>query len=232
MLSHRYLPGETTLFLDGVRVGTVKENRIPRQFIIWPAGCHDAAFRDFLLYRSALSDDKAALISQGKLWRGSLEVYAPLSAPLGTAAPVTNLAQSSAAVVSYADDPVDALETLEGKIKLTEMQRLNKKVFSEKTAIALPPESRSCYTGVYEIKPGDRITVEWQNSAFWIVDQGRKQDIFPESLERFFIKHPKLEIEINFSDLQNDRFNGIKMIVNGQVQIRARRVDPASSDPN
>lgn len=185
VLSHRYLPGETTLFLDGIRIGAVKESWIPRQFVIGPAGCHDAVFRDLLLYRAALNDVEASLISQGKLWRGSLEVYVPLHIPLEKGKPVTNMAQSNAAVLSYADNTATALEALEKKIRISEEQRLKEKVFFEKIPVVLPQESLSRYTGAYEINPGDRISVEWQNGAFWIVDQGRKQDIFPESPERF-----------------------------------------------
>ncbi|MCI0500103.1 MAG: hypothetical protein L0Y36_10590, partial [Planctomycetales bacterium] len=226
VLSHRFLPGETTLFLDGIRVGSVRESRIPRQFIVGPAGCHDAVFRNLLIFRAALSDDESVLISRGKLWRGSLEVYAPLGVPFGPAAPVANLAQSNSTVLSYAENPTAALAAIEEKIKITERQRLNEKIFPEKTAIELPQEKLACYAGVYEINPGDRISVEWQNGAFWIIDQGRKQDIYPESPERFFIKHPQLEIEIRFAGLQNGRYSGLQMTVNGRVQIQARRLDP------
>lgn len=228
-LSHRYLPGKTTLYIDGVSLGEVKESRIPRQFIVGPAGCHDAAFRNFLIYRAALSDDEAALISQGKLWRGSLEVYAPLNDSLGKDRPAANLAQSNATVSSYAEAPVVALEAIEKKIKISEEQRLNEKVFPEKSVVELPQENLSRYTGVYEIKPGDRISVDWQNNTFWIVDQGKKQDIYPESPERFFIKHPKMEIEIHFFNLKGNHFNEIKMVINGQVQIQARLVDSPAS---
>ena len=91
VLSHFTARGETLLFVDGKQVGSVAERLEPKNFVVGSAG----DFKDLFLYRSALNADEVAAIHAGKLLKGSLEVYSPLTdAEFKAGGTVENRAQS------------------------------------------------------------------------------------------------------------------------------------------
>lgn len=83
-ISHWYARGETELYVNGVKAGSVQERCLPVRFTL-----NGADFRDWFIYRSALNSDEVALLNGGGMYKSSLEVYAPLNA-----GDLTNCAQS------------------------------------------------------------------------------------------------------------------------------------------
>jgi len=94
VLSHFTARGETLLFVDGKPAGKVAERLEPKRFVVGGPGAaqtgvgadlqvrpgpRQADYKDLFLYRSALNADEIAAMSQGKMLKGSLEVYSPLT---------------------------------------------------------------------------------------------------------------------------------------------------------
>jgi lysophospholipase L1-like esterase len=75
VLSHFTARGETMLFVDGKLAGRVAERLEPKNFVVGNRG----DYKDLLLYRSALNADEVAAMHAGKLLKGSLEIYSPLT---------------------------------------------------------------------------------------------------------------------------------------------------------
>lgn len=108
VLSHFTARGETLLFVDGKQVGGVAERLEPKNFVVGGRG----DFKDLFLYRAALNADEAAALHAGKMLKGSLEVYSPLTdAEFKTGATVENRAQSLTAFKVGNDRIVHADET-------------------------------------------------------------------------------------------------------------------------
>ena len=107
VLSHFTARGETLLFVDGRQVGSVAERLEPKNFVVGSRG----DFKDLFLYRAALNADEVGAVHAGKMLKGSLEVYSPLTdAEFKTGATVDNRAQSLTAFkvgpdrIVHADD--------------------------------------------------------------------------------------------------------------------------------
>ena len=95
VLSHFTARGETLLFVDGKLAGTVAERLEPNRFVVGSQG----DFKDLFLYRAALNADEVAALHAGKMLKGSLEVYSPLTdAEFKTDGTVENRAQSLTAL--------------------------------------------------------------------------------------------------------------------------------------
>ena len=75
VLSHFTARGETLLFVDGKPAGRVVERLEPNRFVVGSRG----DYKDLFLYRAALNADEAAAIYAGKMLKGSLEIYSPLT---------------------------------------------------------------------------------------------------------------------------------------------------------
>jgi lysophospholipase L1-like esterase len=108
VLSHFTARGETMLFLDGKLAGRVAERLEPKIFVVGNRG----DYKDLFLYRSALNADEVAALHAGKMLKGSLEVYSPLTdADLKADGTVENRAQSLTAFKVGSDRIVHAEET-------------------------------------------------------------------------------------------------------------------------
>jgi lysophospholipase L1-like esterase len=111
VLSHYTGWGETHLYVDGKLAGKVTERLEPNRFVIGgpgsaggPAGPKQADYRDLYIFRAALNADEVAVLTEGKVLQGSLEVYAPLrDAAFAANGNVENRAQSLAALKIGAD---------------------------------------------------------------------------------------------------------------------------------
>ena len=86
VLSHFTARGETLLFVDGKLTGKVAERLEPNRFVVGGPGATGAAagpkqadYKDMFLYRAALNADEAAALHAGKMLKGSLEIYSPLT---------------------------------------------------------------------------------------------------------------------------------------------------------
>lgn len=223
VLSHRHLPGETSVYVDGRLAGRVKESLAPRRLQLGPANSRSACFGGWLIWRAAVTDEEAGFISAGNLWRGSLEVCVPLRELPERSRPVPNLAQSAASVTALAEEPPAALAEIERKIAITEEMRKAEKVFPEKTVCQLPAGAETRYTGVFEIGPDDRISIGWTGKTFQVTDKNMELEIFPESADRFFVKHPLFKIEVVFLELEAGRYCNLQMLINGRLRMEARR---------
>jgi hypothetical protein len=91
VLSHFTARGETMFFVDGKLAGRVSERLEPKNFVVGSRG----DYKDLFLYRSALNADEVAALHAGKMLKGSLEVYSPLTdADFKADGTVENRAQS------------------------------------------------------------------------------------------------------------------------------------------
>jgi hypothetical protein len=108
VLSHFTARGETLLFVDGKQVGRVAERLEPKNFVVGSRG----DFKDLMLYRAALNADEVAALHAGKLLKGSLEIYSPLTdAEFKAGATVENRAQSLTAFKAGTDRITHAEES-------------------------------------------------------------------------------------------------------------------------
>ena len=111
VLSHFPARGETLLFVDGKLTGRVAERLEPNRFVIGgpgttagAAGPRQADYKDLFLYRAALNADEVAALNQGKMLKGSLEIYSPLTdADFKTDSTIENRAQSLTALKGGSD---------------------------------------------------------------------------------------------------------------------------------
>jgi hypothetical protein len=85
VLSHFTARGETLLFVDGKPAGKVAERLEPNRFVVGGPGATGAAapkqadYKDLFLYRAALNADEVDALHAGKMLKGSLEIYSPLT---------------------------------------------------------------------------------------------------------------------------------------------------------
>ena len=108
VLSHFTARGETMFFVDGRLAGTVAERLEPKKFVVGSRG----DYKDLFLFRSALNADEVAALHQGKMLKGSLEVYSPLTdSEFITGGTVENRAQSLTAFKVGSDRIVHADDT-------------------------------------------------------------------------------------------------------------------------
>ncbi|MBN2310573.1 MAG: SGNH/GDSL hydrolase family protein [Candidatus Hydrogenedentes bacterium] len=110
VVSHGCARGETELYLDGERFGSMPERILPEQFFLGggavPSGAAAAPqpaagcdVKEWAVYRSALDGHAVKFIYEGGVFQSSLEVYAPLmDAEFSPGEPVENRAQSMAEV--------------------------------------------------------------------------------------------------------------------------------------
>jgi len=225
-LIHRYMNRETLLFIDGEWVGSEKEQLLPRYFSLGvknsPKGVD---YKDLLIYRAALNSDEVQFLEKGNLWRGSLEVYAPLNEPIRENKEIRNLACSSSVVMAYppAQDMEEEISQLEEKIKQSEQQRKNEKVFPERQAIDMAPQELLTYAGEYEVKPGDVMKIIVEEQRIFIVDKGMKIEIYPESKNLFFVKNPQAKVSVIFERKESGEPQVLKLSVNDKLILSAEK---------
>lgn len=96
-LTHYYARGETILYLDSVRVGTLAEKLVPTQVIL---GGRDKKqkklFRNWSFHRSGMTQEEVYRLVADSVLKSSLELYAPLDGDLVSVSDsLVNLAQST-----------------------------------------------------------------------------------------------------------------------------------------
>jgi lysophospholipase L1-like esterase len=107
VLSHFTARGETMFFVDGRLLGRVAERLEPKNFVVGNRG----DYKELFLYRSALNADEVAALHAGKMLKGSLEIYSPLTdADFKADGTVENRAQSLTAFKVGSDRIVHADE--------------------------------------------------------------------------------------------------------------------------
>ena len=91
VLTHYYARGETVLYLDSTRVGSLPERLLLRQLTLGSApGQVGGRYRNWLLYRAGMNADEVQALAADSLLKSSLEVYAPLANSLANLAQSTN----------------------------------------------------------------------------------------------------------------------------------------------
>jgi lysophospholipase L1-like esterase len=84
IVSHRYLPKQVLLFVDGVFIDTISEQITPDRFVLGGFGKNikasapvSAQYREWLVYRAALNSDEAGVLAKDNiLLQASLEICA------------------------------------------------------------------------------------------------------------------------------------------------------------
>jgi lysophospholipase L1-like esterase len=107
VITHQYLSGITSIFINGKSAGSVKESIYLDEFILGGGGDKalypspaKSCFRNFLIYRSALNTDEVKALYFDQLLTSSLEVYCPLNdLELTRGSSPKNYAQSLSKVV-------------------------------------------------------------------------------------------------------------------------------------
>lgn len=89
-VSHWYARGETELYVNGVKVGSVRERYTPSRFTIG-----GAEFSEWFIYRSALNSGEVSLLNEGGMYQSSLEIYAPLGRDGGLVSRAQSLSEIS-----------------------------------------------------------------------------------------------------------------------------------------
>lgn len=96
MLTHYFARGETILYVDSSRVGSLPERLRTRQLTLGGrAAPRDGQFRNWLFYRAGMNADEAHALAADSLPRSSLELYAPLDGRRADRDSLVNLAQST-----------------------------------------------------------------------------------------------------------------------------------------
>ncbi len=104
-LSHCHANSETYLYVNGVKVGPLKEKVKPTIFALGGFNGHKMSpdtlvLKDWMIHRSSLTHEEACGYMAWKMLRSSLEVYAPLTDTFfKTDSGFMNLAQSMTKVV-------------------------------------------------------------------------------------------------------------------------------------
>ena len=92
-------------FVDGKLAGTIAERLEPKNFAVGSRG----DYKDLFLYRAALNADEVAAMHAGKMLKGSLEIYSPLTdVDFKAGSTVENRAQSLTAFKVGSDRIVHA----------------------------------------------------------------------------------------------------------------------------
>ena len=175
--------------------------------------------KTLLVYRSALNQDEVNLLRQGTLWRGSLEVYAPLGTGDGNIRELKNLALSTSNVFVLAGEATTDLDKIEEKIRQAQEARDNQEVFPEIKVMKLDPSLYSSYAGDYEIAPGDAMKVVNEGNRFFLIDGSQNSEIFPESETVFFVKHPQVEVKVLFEKNKSGQVCKLSLQVNGNIVV-------------
>ena len=87
-LTHYAGRGETLLYVDGERVGSVSERLQPDRFLL--GGTAGTDYRDWMIHRAGLNGDEVRALHNDVMLQASLEIYSPLRGE----DPIANRAQS------------------------------------------------------------------------------------------------------------------------------------------
>lgn len=91
-LTHYYAWGNTSLYINDEKVGSLPEKLVPHKFILGSNQVPDQIlYRELFFWRAGMNAEEIAYVNQGKMMKSSLEIYAPL----GGTEPLVNLAQST-----------------------------------------------------------------------------------------------------------------------------------------
>lgn len=231
VMTHRYLLGETELFLDGKSFGTVDERLVPRQFIIGgPGNSRDnlkaaaADYRELLIYRSPLNLEEVKALQEGDMLQASLEIYAPLNeGRLDVNTPLANLAQSLSRVVAYRPDVDKPVAELARKIdQAGKAKRYIDR--NEKKPIEVDSAIFDAYVGEYQVDANLTLIVTKEKGRLLLSpNRTGKTQLFPESETKYFARIMGPKIGVTFVRGRDGKVNGLTFHQDG-MKIPAKRV--------
>lgn len=222
-ISHRYLQNETLIFKGDRLLKRIAEQVIPYHFMLGEK-TKNADFRDMLIFRAALNQDEVRFINRGNLFRASLEVYSPLTEKPGKNKHVKNLVKGTAHVFTLPDDVTDRISNIKRKVTGSDKNRMASLHFPEKKAVKLDPEVLKKIAGTFMVDTKDSVNIQIEGSRIFFIDRGQKTEIFAENSKKFFVKYPLAEITIAFDQIQTRKTTQLKMIINGNLVLKATKV--------
>ena len=99
VLTHYYARGETILYLDSTRVGSLPEKLLLRRVALGgPGAAVGGRYRQWCFYRAGMNAEEVQRLAADSLLKSSLELYAPLHG-----GNLANLAQSTNALIGPAE---------------------------------------------------------------------------------------------------------------------------------
>jgi lysophospholipase L1-like esterase len=227
VICHGYLEKQTTLYLDGKKVGSIDEEFDPLAFLL-KGNKQGTSFRDLRIYRATLTPEEIESLYEHKPVDGSLELLAPLDdGNLSTGMDLSNNALSNLKAVL--DDP-NQQQRVDSLIMKTEKAldvRNHELIVEPKQPIAIDPAIYEQYQGIYEIAPGDCFSVILEDEHLFFEDRGNRAEIFPESETKFFIRYPA-ELTVTFVVDPDGTVTGLIFAMNGR-EMRAKRTDQTNN---
>ncbi|MCJ7581744.1 MAG: GDSL-type esterase/lipase family protein [Candidatus Aminicenantes bacterium] len=233
-ISHRFIMGETRIFINGNPVFRIEEDLLPLQFILGGPGGDSPKFessrsdyREWMVYRTALNTDEAITLHQGILLQPSLELYVPLSEPdWENDEPLKNHALNSGSAFGFPSAKNMSLKHLRDQI---EDAVGHEKIYvdpSVKKAIEVSLSSLKNLEGVYEVDSGLKITITLEDERlFSLFNDGKegKLELFPLSPTRFFMNIVGPEAGMEFKNPVDGQTSEFLMQI-GPQKIVGKRV--------
>jgi hypothetical protein len=149
--------------------------------------------KDILLYRTSLLPYEIQLLNNNQLHHAGLEVY------------LKNLSDKEQLALSNSNFTNDIIAANESKNRLAaEINQYNQKrssmpVFKDKTAIDMTEEMLAGFVGSYLNDQVGEIMVAFKEGKLLLNVMGNQAQIFPESENIFFMKHPA-KITLEYSE--------------------------------
>jgi lysophospholipase L1-like esterase len=222
-LTHGYLHGKTSVYLDGKMLGQVREQIEPDQFTIGRGNSpeksksHPWSYRDIFIYRAALNEMEIEALYKGDMIHASMEIYAPLNDhSIRKDSPVNNLALSNAVLIVDPSDTKEKICLLRNKIDEAARLRMNEYKFKDKEPIDMDPKEFDSFEGFYEIAPGDHFEVTRKSDSLIFIDRGQEMPLLPEAENTFFIKYPG-ELTVTFIKDDAGLVEALILNANGQT---------------
>ena len=223
-LSHGFLKEETLIFVDGQLKAAIEEKILPVHMVLGGAGSRAEAlnpltadFRNWMVYRSSLNGEEAEAIAEGKLLQPSLELYVPLSGESGDIPHILkNRAQSTSQASAFPQFWKDSITDLREKIAA---QDRAEKIFVDPDArksIAVDPKALDELIGDFTVDENLVLTVAKEKDRFFLLFNGGdmgKQELFPLSPCRFFMRIVGPEADVDFLRDKRGRINEIKLTI-------------------
>jgi len=233
-LIYHHLKKELMLDVDGATSSPIPESILPVQFLLGgsgeesPEGSPAAAeYRDWMIYRVPLNGAEMEAIQAGRLLPASLEVFAPLRGGKSKVdSEVENRAQSTSRVVFMSKDIPREIARLETAIARQDREEIVYIDPNEKKPVFVAPEVLAAWKGVYEIAPGLVLTIVMEEDRLFLLVNGGddgKTELFPLSVERFFVKSVGPQIEISFQAEKSGQPAALVFKVDGQEMKGTRK---------
>ncbi|HOD53323.1 MAG TPA: GDSL-type esterase/lipase family protein [Candidatus Cloacimonadota bacterium] len=149
--------------------------------------------KDLLLYRTSLLPYEIQLLNNNQLYHAGLEVY------------LKNISDKEQLALSNSSFTNDIIIANERKNKLAaEINQYNQKrssmpVFKDKTAIDMTEEKLAGFVGSYLNDQVGEILIAFKEGKLLLNVMGNQAQIFPESENIFFMKHPA-KITLEYSE--------------------------------